>query len=625
MDMTVRQGRGRRRRACRAAAVVLLVLVSGALGCQATGGRTAERSRIDPPSAPAAPLAPLPTAIVFPDRPPSATATEQASSPKGTGDAALVLAAAKEKTKAEKAALPEQLPPLDKIAPVPRKIPDKKDRIKREVLTYQVDRTLPSPVAGMTTPVIPPPEQVHPITLGAALALAGVQNPAIGLADQEVRISRARQLQARLLLIPNVNVGSSYHYHSGPVQSSFGAIRKVTLNALYYGFGANTVAAETIKIPGLFLSTHLGEAIYEPLAARQVVANRRYRFAATRNQVLLDVSQRYLALLGAEGRLAVIRQSEKDFQEAVRLTTNYFKTGTGDKADAERAQADLRAVQAAELRAQEEVAIAAADLAQLLNLDPSVRLQTGDVPIKVVEFVDPKEPLPKLLEIALSNRPEVRAAAAAIAASEVRVRQERTRPFYPLLVVGFSAGDFGGGAVASTNGNVPNPHTGGTPFSPTPASGGQTIPPFGHIAGRTDFDVLALWTLKNFGWGNLALVKERRAQLGEAQAERLRVMNQVAVEVADAYNLAAAQLQQIEGARQEVIHSTQGFQSDLERIMGKTKARPIELLNNAKLLLQGRHRLLNAIIAYDEAQFKLFVALGQPPTLAVDEAPPALP
>ncbi len=98
-----------------------------------------------------------------------------------------------------------------------------------------------------------------------------------------------------------------------------------------------------------------------------------------------------------------------------------------------------------------------AELAHLLNLDPSTRLQTGEVPIQVLPLVDPKEPLPKLLQVAARNRPEVMAAAAAISASRIRVRQEMTRPLFPLLIAGFSADDFGGGAVASTSGNVFNP------------------------------------------------------------------------------------------------------------------------------------------------------------------------
>src|SRR6185437_12929216 len=181
------------------------------------------------------------------------------------------------------------------------------------------------------------------------------------------------------------------HYHDGPVQASFGGIRKVTSDLVNYGLGTYTVAAENIKIPGLLISTALADAIYNPLFARQVVANRRFAFTGTRNEILLEVSLSYLALLRAEGRVAVIHQSEADFNEVARLTNNFAKSGQGRRGDADRAEADLLALQYQERQAQEDVAVASAELARFLNLDPSTRLVTGDVPIQVVQFVDPKE------------------------------------------------------------------------------------------------------------------------------------------------------------------------------------------------------------------------------------------
>ena len=487
---------------------------------------------------------------------------------------------------------------------------------------YQVNRTLPSPGAGMVTPTLPTPEKVLPITLRDSLSIAGVENPVINIAEQAVRASLAVQLQARALLLPNVNVGVNYDLHSGPVQASFGGIRKVDRQAVNYGLGVYTVAAETIKIPGLWVNTPLANALYEPLVARQVVANRRFRATATRNDILLDVATAYLALLGAEGRLAVIRQSEEDFKEVVRLTRSFAKVGQRREGDAQRAEAGALALEFQEKRAQEEVAVASADLAQLLNLDPSTRLQTGDVPIQVVQFVDPKTPLPQLLEIAVRNRPEVLAAAANVRARQIRVRQEKTRPLLPLLVMGFSADDFGGGAVASTNGNVFNPHTGFVSGAASPETGGQTVPKFGRITGRTDIDVIAFWTLQNMGFGNIAHVRQRRAELGQAEAEQMRVMNAVAREVSEAYNLSAEHFRSIEIERRRILEASNGFQRDLRRIIGG-EGYPIEVLNQARRLTSARQALLEAVIGFDRAQFQLFVALGQPPTLVVNDGPPS--
>jgi outer membrane protein TolC len=80
------------------------------------------------------------------------------------------------------------------------------------------------------------------------------------------------------------------------------------------------VAAETLAIPGLRFFAPVADAIFNPMAARDEVAARRYAATATRNNILLDVSMAYLGLVAAEGRLAVIRESERNVGQVVDLT-----------------------------------------------------------------------------------------------------------------------------------------------------------------------------------------------------------------------------------------------------------------------------------------------------------------
>ncbi len=490
---------------------------------------------------------------------------------------------------------------------------------------YQVDRTLPSPQAGMAIPTIPFSEKTRPMTLAAALTQAGVENPVINIARQAMLSALGLQLQARVLLLPNVNVGTNYDNHNGPLQASFGAIRKLDRDAVYYGLGVNTVAAESIKIPGLFINTPLTNVIFEPQVARFVVTNRNFQATATRNDIFLEVSTTYLALMNAETRLAIIRQSERDFEQVVRLTASFAKRGRGRYGDAERAEADLRLLRYQEQQAQQDVAVASADLAELLNLDPSIRLVTGDIPLQVVQFIDPKIPLPKLLLIAEQNHPAILAASANVSANQARVRREVARPWLPILWTGFSAGDFGGGASATTSGNVFNPHTGNENLVTVNNAIGQTVPKFGKISGRVDVDVIAYWQFFNMGFGNRALIRENRALRNQAEAERLRVINEVRERVSVAYNTSAEQFRAIAIQRRRVQEATEGFQRDLTTSYGG-EVLPIEVLDNAKRLRAGREALLEAVIGFDRAQFQLFVVLGQPPTLVVeDDKPPPPP
>jgi outer membrane protein TolC len=457
--------------------------------------------------------------------------------------------------------------------------------------TYRTQERLAAPAGGLNTPAIPPPSAVRPIRLVDVLALAGVDNPTILLAEQAVQSSLALQMQARVLLLPNLNAGGDYDHHTGPIQNSFGLIVSPIRNNADVGLGTRAVVADTVAIPGVWLFAPLGDAVFQPIVAKRVVAQRSFEAVATRNDVLLDVAVGYLQLLGAEGRLAVVRQTERDFDEITRLTRAYTEVRQGRDSDYQRARTAADMVGADERRAQEEVATASAHLSRLLNLDPSLRLQIVNDPIEVVQLNDPQKTLPELIRIARDNRPELRAAAAEIAAARAQVVQEKARPLLPTLSVAYSQTGFGGGSNLSP-------------------------PAFNGLHPRGDFDAMAFWTLQNFGLGNLARIRQRQAKVGEAEGRRGVWVNRIDKEVADAYNLSQARFREVQVARRQVESGVKGFQRDLTGIRGFTVL-PIELLDSTNLLYQARLDLLRAIVAFDEAQFQLFVALGQPPTLAV--------
>jgi outer membrane protein TolC len=498
---------------------------------------------------------------------------------------------------------PDTLPDLSKRGASPGPARDSSGGDKQgPAKKGSADPLLDAPPYSGATPVIPEPVQECPVDLPAVLARAGVENPTIAIAQAEIRVALAAQLEARSLLLPSLNAGANYHWHEGTLQASFGGLRRTNgENSLYFGFGARTVAAETVTIPGLRFFAPLADAIFNPRAARDEVAARRYAATATRNNILLDVSTAYLNLLAAEGRLAVIRESERNIGEVVDLTVAHYRSGLGRRGDADRALSEAALFHRDAQAAEEEVAVTAARLAELLNLDPSVRLRTQDGPVQLFDLVNLNDPLEELIQVAVRNRPEMGQWSATIAATEVRLRQEQVRPFLPTLLVGFSAGGFGGGS------NQVGYH-------------------MGKFGGRTDFDVLAYWTFQNFGLGNLANARRRRAEVGEAESERVIALNRVRDEVAEAYATSGARRRDVEVAKRQLATAQNGFRRDMEAARalvaeerpegGVRRARPIEVLQSARLLAAARQELLLAVIRYDEAQFRLFVALGQPPDLA---------
>lgn len=447
------------------------------------------------------------------------------------------------------------------------------------------------PAAGQVEQVPDPVTTAGPsgpdetLDLGVALRLAGVSNPTVNLARERVREALAGQLAARSLLIPSLNVGGNYRYHSGPLQDDPGELRPTNLQSLYLGAGAVAVGSNPTAVPGVRLFAHLGDAVYEPLAARQRVAARRSDAHAVENQILLDVAVGYLELVAAEARVGILRRAEADVAEVARVTAEFAKAGQGAPADANRAEANAELIRRQLRQAEGAVGAASARLCRLLNLDPAVRLRSPGGPVEPIRLLPEDDD--GLLETAVRSRPELVAQAAAIGEAGTRVRQEQVRPLLPTVSVGYSAGVFGGG-------------------------GSLANAPFGSLNGRSDFDVVAAWTLQNFGLGNHSRVRAADAVVGQAVAGYDAVLNQVRREVETAQATARGAARQIVAARAALTAAEEGFGLERERIR-RGEGRPIEALDSFRQLVDARQELLRAVVAFDVAQFRLLVAVGTTP------------
>lgn len=436
---------------------------------------------------------------------------------------------------------------------------------------------------------IPTPPAEFPIDLATALRLADVSNPTIAVARTLILEALAQQLTARTLLVPSLNGGVSYHDHNGPSQRSAGSIINLTQQSLYIGAGASAITAGTMAIPGVSIFSQLTDAWYQPLAARQKVIGSRFNAMATSYDILLDVALLHLQLLGAHAEYEAQRMSETQAYEIVRVTDEYAITGEGREADAERAKAEWNLRRADVQKAEEAMGVAAARLAMRLNLDPSVRLLPIGGPLTPLMLIDLDSTQQELIRIALERRPDLATRTAQINEAEVHKRQEIGRPLLPTLWLGFSGGSFGGGSN----------------YAP---------PTLGRFGGRTDFDVELYWTLMNFGVGNVALIKERDAQLGRAVALRQRTINRARSEVSQALADSRAAYNKITIARAELISSEKGFREDFLRSRDNL-GKPIEVINSLNLLADARIHLIQALVEFDQSQFRLWVALGSPPPL----------
>ncbi|WP_422926302.1 TolC family protein [Singulisphaera sp. PoT] len=437
---------------------------------------------------------------------------------------------------------------------------------------------------------VPPGASEYAIDLTTSLRLAEVENPQIAEARQRIGEALAVLQGARALLLPDLNIGMNLHQHTGNLQRSSGTVLKLNESSLYFGGGADVAAAGTVEIPAISIYSSLTDAYFRPLAARQQVDGTRFQASATANRILLEVAGLHFELLAAEADLRVRRETASQGAEVARLTRAYASSGQGREADAERATTELRLVELEVREAEQGVAVASARLAHRLHLDQTVRIKSAVPRLEAISLIDPETPLPNLVQIALAEHPEIGAKSAELAAAETRHRQEIYRPLLPTLLLGYSGGAFGGGSDLV-----------GTQLS--------------HFAGRTDFDVQVFWTLSNMGFGNLAMIKQRQAEVGQADGDRARTIAEVRSTVAEAFAEVAAAKRRIEVTTKQLASAEEGFREDVDRIRN-TVGRPIEVVNSLQLLNRARVDRIRAITDYNKAEFRLFVALGSPPPLS---------
>ena len=456
-----------------------------------------------------------------------------------------------------------------------------------------------APRSAMATPLAIPsppsilPGEVRDLDLNTALRLAGAENPELNLARQRIVEAAALRQLAAAQILPSLNLGTNYDSHTGNLQQSNGNILSVNRSAIYVGSGASAIGSGTVTIPGVVLSGNIGQGIFAYLATRQLVAQREFATVAMRNQVFLRVALAYSDLIRAEALRAVNLQARDEARQIAKLTSAYAATGQGRQADADRASTELARREGEVLQAEGLILTTSAELCRVLNLDPSIRLHPTDAYLVPHPIVPDPQPLSELVALGLLRRPELAERRAAIKEALLQLESAKVLPFSPTVLIGFSSGGFGGGS-------------------------NLVSPVFGSMSGRTDTDVIAYWTLQNLGVGNAAMIKAAKARLGVSQFQQLAVLNRVRAEVAVAYARAHARFALIGTLEAAVLAGQRGFREDYDLTVEQTnRVLPIELLNNFRLLNQSRREYVEAIVGYNNAQFELYVALGQPPADAL--------
>ena len=463
--------------------------------------------------------------------------------------------------------------------------------------------TTPPP---LPVPASPGGQAGTPINLASAMRLAGVRPLDIAAATAGVEQALGLLIQARALKLPTLAGGVDYYRHDGNAQNIFtGPLFQKGTNYLFLGGGP-------------VLSVSAADAIFAPLAAKRVVASRRADVQAARNNSVLAVAQAYFAVQEARGRLGGVEVTSAKAEQLVSLT-GQLAPGLVAPLEYNRALAESLSLKQDIENARRDWRVASARLMEVLLLDPNLVLEPVEPPYLQVVLIPDCEPIEGLLPVAQANRPELASQKSLLAAANMNLRREKSRPFVPNLIISspatpsglLSAGTVYAGANGASN------------------SGGN----------RADWNVAAVWELQGLGVGNLGLIKQAKGVQDSAAVEVTRAVYRINSEVSQALARLQTAKARVPLAEEELRQAVTSADRNFEGLRQTARpagellrlvVRPQEVVAAIIALGNAYQQLYLAINDANVAQFELYRALGQPAQwvnarLASTSTPPAPP
>jgi outer membrane protein TolC len=424
-----------------------------------------------------------------------------------------------------------------------------------------------------------------PINLPTALKLGDARAIDVQVASEKIRLAAAQLQQARVLWVPTFLMGTDYYRHDGQIQD-------ITGNVLNNSHASFTAGASPILI---FTAT---DALFAPLAQRQVLRSQQAFQQAAQNDTMLAVAEAYFQVQQARGELAGVLDARTKTEDLVGRIAQLAEVLV-PPSEKRRAEAASARLDQAVFQAQERWRLASAELNRLLRLDPTTVVQPLEPPHLQVTLIDTSADVDALIRMGLTNRPELRGHQALVQAALRQLQKERLRPLMPsVLLRGASTGVFGTLGLG--------------------VFGGGTNSNLNNWGLREDYDLQVLWELQSFGLANRALVKQRQSDHQLALLELFRTQDRIAAEVAQAHAQVVMAAKRLQAAEREtkaaftlVEENREGFRQT--RKVGEVPlliVRAQEVLAAIQTLALAYNDYYGAVADFNRAQFRLYRAIG---------------
>ena len=410
----------------------------------------------------------------------------------------------------------------------------------------------------------------QPIDLATTLRLAGADNLSVKIAKEKLAEARADADVARERMFPWVTAGMSFRQHENNVQTVEGRIIDADKRSFSTGVGLNA-------------QWDFGEVYYQKLAAQQRARAEEAALTTQRQNTVTDAALAYYELLRATATIGIATDalaiSERHHAQLVASAS----AGVTFAGDVQRVATARARNETAVQQAREQARIAAARLAELLKLDPTVELTPTSSELIPTALIPATTELGTLVSRALAARPELTQADARLAAIREQHNGARNAPLIPVVSAQANIGGLGG-------------DTGLRSWSR-------------GFDSSNDYGVGLSWRIGPGGLFDRSRVRssESRLRRGELELEQTRdtIRRQVVEYHARAQSLSA----QLSSLRAALDSATKTAELSRDR-RAQSVSGVLEDLIAEEELTRARRDYVAAVASFDQSQHALLRAIG---------------
>lgn len=410
--------------------------------------------------------------------------------------------------------------------------------------------------------------QAYSIDLATALRLAHAQNLDVKIAQERLDEARANHDNALWQFFPWISPGIGVRRHEGRTQAVDGTLLDVDKQSAAVGA---TVTAQL----------DIGDTIFKTLATKQLANAASQAFDAQEQDATLNAAQGYFELLKAKSLVGVVRDALQTSQQYASQLHAAVAAGIVFKGDELRAQTQTERYRVTLSQTLEQQRIAAARLAQVLHLDPTIELIPADAELVPITLVETSGDLSALVRQALDARPELKQNQALVAAAREAKRGAVYGPLIPSLGVQAFLGEFGGGQGDAS----------------------------GNYADSRDYYVGLSWRIGPGGLFDFSRIDASQARLDAAELTVLKSSDDIARQVVEIYTRVRSLSEQIAASRQNLAVASETLRLTRERKQLGVGI-VLEDIQAQQELVRGRGEYLTVIAEFNKTQYALSRMLG---------------